>query len=57
MPAIHDAAKKGDLQEVLRLLSNGTDVNAEDDVSDLICLLACAPKTFAQHQISNPLSF
>ena len=34
MPEIHDAAKNGNLREVERLLNNGTDVNAEDGVSD-----------------------
>jgi hypothetical protein len=34
MPEIHDAAKNGNLQEVVRLLNNGADVNAKDGVSD-----------------------
>ena len=35
MPEIHDAAKNGNLQEVVRLLNNGADVNAVNSwVSD-----------------------
>ena len=34
MPEIHDAAKNGNLQEVVRLLNNGADVNAKALVSD-----------------------